>query len=135
MTTQVQSLPHLDHRLIYGADAVLSLGMGIVLMAFAGPLTALTGWSLPPAFFLTIGALLLPWAAFNTWIARTARPSTSVIRGNLFGDASWVIGSLGLVLIQAPSLSAIGLALLLAQAFAVAMVFSIKLAAHRRSAR
>lgn len=127
MTTQVQPLPRLDPHLIYGVDALVSFAMGVTLMLAADHLTALAGWTLPPAFLFTLGLLLVPWAAFNLWIARSAQPGRGVIRGNLASDAFWVLGSLALVAAQAASLTPLGFALVIGQAAAVAGVFTVKL--------
>ena len=131
MTTQPQTFHLLDPRLVYAVDAFASAAMGVALLAVAEPLTELAGWSLPAGFLWTIGLLLLPWAAFNAWVARTARPARAVIRGNIAGDIAWVLGSATLVLLHAPGLSLIGLALLVGQGMAVAGVLAVKLAGAR----
>ena len=131
MTAQPQTFPLLDPRLVYAVDAFTSAAMGAALLAVAEPLTELAGWPLPAGFLWTIGLLLLPWAAFNAWVARTARPASAVVRGNIAGDIAWVLGSATLVLLHAPSLSPIGLALLVGQGIAVAGVLAVKLAGAR----
>ena len=131
MTTRTQTLPRLDPHLIYGVDAVVSTAMGVALLVLAEPLTQLAGWSLPAGFLWTIGLLLLPWAAFNAWIARTPHPTMGIVRGNIAGDAAWVAGSIALILLHVPSLSTLGLVLLTGQGVAVAGVLALKLAGAR----
>ena len=131
MTIQTQTLPRLDPHLIYGVDAAVSAAMGVALLALAEPLTQLAGWSLPAGFLWTIGLVLLPWAAFNAWIARMAHPARGIVRGNIAGDAAWIVGSIVLIVLQAPSLTPIGLALLAGQGIAVAGVLALKLAGAR----
>lgn len=131
MTTMTRTLPRLDPHLVYGLDAIVSAAMGIALLVLAEPLTQLAGWSLPAGFLWTIGLLLLPWAVFNAWIARTGHPATGVVRGNIAGDAAWVVGSIALILLHAPSLTTIGLVLLAGQGIAVAGVLMLKLAGAR----
>lgn len=131
MTTHAQTRPRLDPHLVYGVDAIVSAAMGVTLLATAEPLTQLLGWTMPAGFLWTIGLLLLPWAAFNAWIARTHRPARAAVRGNISGDAFWVVASIGLILLHMPSLSTIGLALLVGQAIAVAGVVALKLAGVR----
>jgi hypothetical protein len=131
MTTLTQTRPRLDPHLIYGVDAAVSATMGVALLALAEPLTQLAGWSLPAGFLWTIGLLLLPWAAFNAWIARTRHPAQGVVRGNIAGDAAWIVGSIALILLHAPSLSPLGLMLLAGQGIAVAGVLALKLAGAR----
>lgn len=131
MTTQIQTFPRLDPHLVYAVDALVSAAMGIALLAVADPLSQLAGWALPADFLWTVGLLLLPWAAFNAWVAREARPARGVVLGNICGDIAWVIGSAVLVLLHAPSLSSIGLVLLVGQGIAVAGVLALKLAGAR----
>ncbi|QQR35378.1 hypothetical protein JI749_13585 [Devosia oryziradicis] len=131
MTTQTQTLPRLDPHLVYGVDAGVSAAMGIALLVMAEPLTRLAGWDMPAGFLWTIGLLLLPWAAFNAMVARMPRPGRAMIRANLTGDIAWIAGSIALIVLNASSLSSIGLALLVGQGVAVAGVLALKLAGAR----
>lgn len=131
MTTQTAISPRLSPRFIYAADTFVSGAMGVVLFLTAAPLTQLVGWTLPESFLSTIGLLLLPWAAFNFYVARVARPTRGVVFGNIGGDITWVLGSIALAVEHAPGLTAIGMALLIGQAIAVAGVVVIKLAGVR----
>ena len=54
-----------------------------------------------------------------------------IVRGNIAGDAAWVVGSIALILLHAASLSPIGLTLLAGQGIAVAGVLALKLAGAR----
>jgi hypothetical protein len=134
MTTQTQTLPRLDPHLVYGVDALVSTIMGIALLVTAEPLTQLAGWSMPAGFLWTIGLLLLPWAAFNATVARSARPARAVINANIAGDVAWVAGSMALIALHATSLSTIGLMLLAGQGIAVAGVLALKLVGARELA-
>lgn len=127
MSTQVQTLPRLDPHLIYGVDALVSLVMGVALMVTAAPLTELAGWTMPSSFLWIIGLLLLPWAAYNLWIARTGRPAPDVIVANIVGDIAWVASTAVLVAIHATDLTPLGLALLAGQGIAVGGVLLLKL--------
>ncbi len=131
MTTMTQTLPRLDPHLVYGVDAIVSAAMGVALLILAEPLTQLAGWTLPSGFLWTIGLLLLPWAAFNAWVARTGHPAKGVIRGNIVGDVVWVAGTIALLVLHAATLSPIGLVLLAGQGIAVAGVLVLKLAGAR----
>ncbi len=134
MMTLTQTRPRLDPHLVYGVDAVASACMGIALLVLAEPLTHLAGWSLPAGFLWTIGLLLLPWAAFNAWIARTRHPAQGVVRGNIAGDAAWILGSIALLASHMASLSPIGLTMLAGQGIAVTGVLALKLAGARATA-
>jgi hypothetical protein len=131
MNTQVKTLPRLDPHLVYGVDALVSCTMGIALLLTAPALTQLAGWAMPSGFLWTIGLLLLPWAGYNLWIARTHRPARAVITANIIGDIAWVAGTALLLAIQATNLSTIGLVLLAGQGIAVTGVLLLKLAGVR----
>lgn len=132
MTAQAQAAPFLNPRLIYLLDAGVSLVMGLAIAASAGPLTDLGGWPLPVAFLQLIGVLLLPWAAFNFWIARQAAPASLAVRGNIFGDIVWIAGTAVLLALYASSLTGPGMLLLAGQGLAVGMVLVVKLMGARQ---
>jgi hypothetical protein len=131
MTTQVQTLPRLDPHLVYFVDALGSFAMGAALLATADQLTTLAGWAMPSNFLWTIGLLLVPWAAYNAWIGRSARPAAAVIAANIFGDIVWIAGTAVLVAIHATGLSGLGLALLVGQGIAVSGILALKLVGRR----
>lgn len=124
---QTQSLPRLDPHLVYFVDTLGSLAMGAALLVTAEQLTALAAWPLPSGFLSTIGLLLLPWAAFNLWIARSARPAGVAVAVNIIGDFGWLAGTALLLAIHAAGLSSLGLALLAGQGFAVGGILALKL--------
>ena len=127
MTTQVQTLPRLDPHLIYGVDALGSLVMGAALLVTADQLTALAAWAMPSSFLWIIGLLLFHWAAYNAWIARSARPASMVVAANIIGDILWIAGTAMLVAAHATGLSGLGLALLVGQGIAISGVLALKL--------
>lgn len=131
MTSLALDSARLDPHLPYFVDGLTSAAMGLVLIAAAGPLTALAGWSPPPAFLFTLGILLLPWALLNFMTGRIARPAAGLIRGIIAVDLAWVLGSLVLLALYWSELTAWGIGLLVVQMLAVAGVFAVKLAGAR----
>ena len=127
MTAQAQTLPRLDPHLVYLMDAVVSFVMGIALLVAAQQLTTLAAWTMPSSFLSTLGLLLFPWAAFNAWIGRTARPAATVVTANIIGDALWIAGTVALIAIHAQELSGPGVAMLVGQGIAVSGVLATKL--------
>jgi hypothetical protein len=127
MITQAQTLPRLDPHLVYFADALGSLAMGAGLLAAANQLTDLAAWAMPSTFLSIIGFLLLPWAAFNLWIARSARPARMAVAANIVGDIAWVAGTALLVAVHATGISGLGMVLLVGQGIAVGGVLALKL--------
>jgi len=115
-----------DH-LVYRVDAVAAITMGSALLFVATPLTALAGWSLPPAFLFGVGVFLVPWAAFNVWTSiQPAVPRWAALV-HLLVDGSWVMGSVALLLVHGATMSPVGIVLLLGQALSVLCVFGLKL--------
>lgn len=127
MTINARPAAILAPHLIYAVDAILSAVTGVVLLSFAGQLTELVGWGIPSGNLWAIGLFLLPWAAVNAWIAFAPRPARAVVRGNICGDAAWVVGSIALIIVQAPALEALGFLLLAGQAIAVFGIVIVKL--------
>lgn len=91
-------MTNLTTRTVYAVDALGSLALGILLMAFAGPLAELFGPGLPAMALLVVGIGLVPWAAFNLWIARRAGYPRAAATLNVIGDIGWIVASIGLVL-------------------------------------
>ncbi|MBJ3785419.1 hypothetical protein [Devosia sediminis] len=127
MTDLFAAAPRLDPHLPYLADGPISAVMGLVLIVTATPLTEIAGWSLPPAFFVTLGVILLPWALYNLMIGRMARPHPAMVWSNIAVDLTWALGSVVLVVLYQAELTPLGTALLLAQALAVGGMFAAKL--------
>lgn len=131
MTTQVQTLPRLHPRAVYWLDAAVSFLMGVAVAALAGPLTTLVGWPLPTTFLLAAGLILIPWAAYGLWTARSARVSSATLGVHLVVDFAWVVGSIALALANSATITPIGFALVVGQAVAVAGVGLVKLMGAR----
>jgi hypothetical protein len=131
MTTQVHTLQRLDPHLVYLVDALSSFAMGLALLVVADHLTTLAAWAMPSNFLWIVGLLLLPWAAYNAWIGRSARPAAAVVAANIIGDIFWIAGTAVLVAIHAGGLSGAGLALLVGQGIAVSGVLALKLVGCR----
>lgn len=131
MTALAQSAARLDPRFVYWLDGTVSFVMGAGAALLAAPLTAMVGWPLPVEFFVTIGLVLLPWAAFNIWTARAPRLPRSGYTLHLFVDISWVIGSGALLVIYGSTMSLFGLVFVAGQGLAVAGVLVLKLVGAR----
>ena len=131
MTNLALDTPRLDPHLPYLADGPLSATMGLALILAAAPLTELAGWSLPPLFLLSLGVFLLPWSVYNFMIGRMVRPPAALVWINMGVDLSWAVGSVLLAALYWGELSAIGIALVLGQALAVAGMFTAKLLGAR----
>jgi hypothetical protein len=113
-------------RIVYAVDAAGSLGLGALLIAFANPAAALFGPSLPAVVLLAIGIGLVPWAAFNAWIATRPDLPSGAARVNVAGDAAWVVASLALLLLASAGLTMLGAAAVIAIGLFVGAIGSTK---------
>lgn len=124
----IQSPPLL--RTALAIDAAACAGMGLILAVAAGPLAAPLG--LPAEFLRGVGLLLLPWAALLGWFAgRTALPRLAiyaVIGINLL----WIADSIAFLSTGWFAPTGLGIAFVLGQAAAVAIVTEFEVIGFRR---
>lgn len=110
-------------------DAATCAAMGLVLDFGAQPLAALTG--LPAGLLLAAGISLFPIALFMAMSAW--RPHPAAVWLIIAGNAGWVLGSLALLIpgLLAPTM--LGIAFVLVQALAVAVLAWLERGALRAS--
>jgi len=125
----IQSSPLLRSAL--ALDAAACAGMGLMLAAAAGPLAAPLG--LPVELLRGAGVMLLPCAALIGWFAsRKTLPRVAVyavIGINLF----WIADSVAILLMGWFAPTGLGIAFVLAQAAAVAIVTELEVIGFKRS--
>lgn len=126
-TTSLTSL-----RSLLLIDAATCAAMGLALGLGAAPVAALTG--LPQSLLIWAGLALLPVAAFLALVA--LRPALHAAGGRLAvaGNAGWVFASVALIASGWAQPNVLGVAFVLAQAAAVAVLTLLELAALRRRA-
>lgn len=125
------SFPLFPLRKLLLIDAATCAVMGLVLDVGALPLASLTG--LPAAVLLYAGIGLFPIALF---MAATAwRPHPAAVGLVIAGNAAWVAGSLALLLPGWLAPTASGVAFVLVQALAVAVLAWLEFGALRAAAR
>ncbi|CAM5221744.1 hypothetical protein ARD30_08080 [Bosea thiooxidans] len=125
----IQSSPLLRNAL--ALDAAACAGMGLLLATAAGPLAAPLG--LPEALLRGAGLLLLPCAALLGFLAsRKALPRLAVYA--VIGiNLVWIVDSLAILLLGWFAPTGLGIAFVLAQAAAVAIVTELEVLGLRRS--
>lgn len=121
-------------KLVYAVDAIGSLGLGGLLIAFAAPLAVAVGPALPGLALLVVGIGLLPWAAFNLWIATRPGYPRQAATLNVFGDVAWIIATLALVILGGAGLTMLGTLGVVLVGIFVALVCAIKMLGLRRAA-
>ncbi len=115
--------PGLLRRVLW-LDAVTCAAMGILMSLAASPLAALT--NLPTALLTYAGLALFPVAAFIALIgSRVAIPAAGVWIVVL-GNAAWSLASLALLADQRVSPNTLGIAFVLIQAVAVALLAELE---------
>jgi hypothetical protein len=125
----IQSSPLLRNAL--ALDAAACAGMGLLLATAAGPLAGPLG--LPDGFLRGAGAVLLPCAVLLGFLAsRKVLPRLAVyavIGVNLL----WIVDSIAVLLMGWFAPTGLGIAFVLAQAAAVAIVTELEVIGFRRS--
>ncbi|MEV2276977.1 hypothetical protein AB0I72_15480 [Nocardiopsis sp. NPDC049922] len=118
-------------RLALRADGLACAGAGLVLLLGAPVLPELLG--LPLALVLSAGAFLVPFAVVLWLLAARPAPGSRETVPVVALNALWVVGSVAVVLVAAPT--AFGVAFVLAQALAVAGITVVEELALRTVAR
>lgn len=101
-------------------DAGTCVATGAVMSLFAGPLARLT--AIPEPLLLTAGLALFPVAAFMAFVARMPSIPKAAVWLIVLGNAAWVAGSALLLLAALIRPNGFGVAFILAQALAVAVL-------------
>lgn len=111
-------------RRVLAFDAATCLAMGVVLIAVAEPIAGLT--VLPAALLLYAGAALIPIAAFMALLALRRQISVAGTLLIVAGNLVWVAASIGIVLTGFVAPNPLGLALVICQALAVAVLAGLE---------
>jgi hypothetical protein len=114
-TLAPRRLPATSLRSVLAFDAASCFALGALLVAL--PAT-LSGWfGLPQALLFWAGLLLLPSAALMIGLAAMRSPHAGLTRLVIAGNVAWVLASLAVPIVLAPT--GLGLAFVLGQAAAV----------------
>lgn len=111
-------------RSILVADGALCLAMGVGLIALRGLLAEPTG--LAPGFLAGAGALLVPVGAFILAVVAGWVPFRFGLAVIVAGNVAWAIASVILPLTGVIAPAPLGLALVLLQAAAVAVIAALE---------
>ena len=104
-------------RRVLALDSASCLGLGLMLVLGAGPLSGLFG--LDEKLLFGAGLLLLPLAAFIAWLASRPVPPSALVWLLIVGNAAWTAESLLLISTESARITALGTAFVAAQAVAV----------------
>jgi hypothetical protein len=113
------------------ADAATSAAAGLMLAGIAGPLAGIT--ALPEAALRAFGLLFLPWAALCAWLGTRERVWPAAIWGVIAFNAVWAVDSVALLVSGWVEPTALGKALVVTQACAVALLAAVQLAGLRQA--
>lgn len=129
-TTATTTARHDLLRPVLRLDAAASGALGVAAAAGAGVLDTLLG--LPADLLLGVGIFLVVYAVGLVVLAarpRIPRPAVWVV---VLGNSAWVLASLGLAVGLWSTMTVLGVAVVLAQAGAVAVFADLQYAALRR---
>ena len=90
----------------------------------ASALAAVT--RLPETLLFNAGLSLFPIAAFIAFVATAGRPSVGAVRVVILGNVGWVVGSLLLLTAGGLAPNALGVAFVIVQAIAVAVLAELE---------
>lgn len=118
-------------RRLFWFDAATCIALLLILLVAGGPVETFTG--LPRALHLVSVAILVPSGALMIFTARRSplfRPGALLI---VAGNAAWTLASAWVALSGVFPLTGAGIALVLLQGVAVAVLASLEYAALRRA--
>ncbi|AOO80458.1 hypothetical protein [Bosea vaviloviae] len=128
--SMIQSSRFLRNAL--AADAAACAATGLLLAMAAGPLSGLLGF--PAGFLRGAGLVLLPCAALLAWLcARETLPRLAV-HAVIGVNILWVADSIAILVAGWFQPSGLGIAFVLAQAAAVAVITELEVIGLKRSA-
>jgi hypothetical protein len=110
-------------------DAATCAAMGTALVVASGYLSRMT--AIPASLLFWAGLGLLPLAAYMVVVGRRWPDRPLAVRPVVAGNVAWVAGSIALLAVIAPN--ALGVALILGQAAAVAALALLEHAAFRHA--
>lgn len=127
--SSIQSSPLLRNAL--ALDAAACAGMGLLLAMAAGPLAAPLG--LPETLLRGAGILLLPCAALLAVLASRRILPRFAVYAVIGINLVWIVDSLAILLMGWFAPTGLGIAFVLGQAAAVAIVTELEVIGFRRS--
>ena len=119
-------------RLALRVDAAACAGMGIVLAAGAAALDDALG--IPAGWLVGLGVVLVAFGAGLGWLSATATIPAALGWAVVAGNVAWVLASLAAVAVGWWPLTAVGIAIVIVQAVAVAALAEAECVGLRRLA-
>lgn len=113
------------------ADAAASGAMAALFLAGSGIVAQLTG--LPAGFLFWVGVAFLPWVVALVLIGRAEPPAAGAVEAVIAGNALWVVASIAVVVFGVFDINALGVAFVVAQAVAVAILAELQFLGLRRA--
>ena len=113
-------------------DGAASGATGLLLMAGAGPLETLFG--LPAALMREAGLILIPYGALVFQMGRRETIAQGAVWAVIAANALWAVASVGLLVSGLVAPTALGCAVVIAQAAVVALLGELQYAGLRRPA-
>jgi hypothetical protein len=112
-------------------DAAACAGTGLLLALAAGPLSSLLGF--PAGFLRGAGLILLPCAALLAWLSAREMLPRLAVHAVIGVNLLWIADSVAILLMGWFEPTGPGIAFVLAQAVAVAVVTELEVIGLKRS--
>lgn len=119
-------------RRVLVVDAVFSGSSGIMMIAFAGLIAAVT--QLPVELISEAGMLLVPFAAFVGFVASRGAPARLAVWAIIAINIVWAVDSVVLLFTGWVAPNAVGYAVVVAQAAGVLLLADLEYMGLKRSA-
>ena len=119
-------------RRVLVVDAVFSGSSGIMMIAFAGLIAAVT--QLPVELISEAGMLLVPFAAFVGFVASRGAPARLAVWAIIAINIVWAVDSVVLLFTGWVAPNAVGCAVVVAQAAGVLLLADLEYMGLKRSA-
>ena len=116
-------------RYVLWSDVIASGATGLLMIAAAGVLESFLG--LPSTLTREAGLILVPYVAFVGFVAISAQISRAAVWVIIAANATWTIGSFGLLVSGVVAPTALGYAFVIAQALVVAILAMLQYAGLR----
>lgn len=120
-------------RQVLLVDAISAGAMGLGLLLLADPLAALL--KLPASLLSQAGIVLVPFAAFVSWLASRAQPAVWAVWAVIGINVLWVAESILLLFMDDIAPGVLGIVFVIGQAAVVALLAELEFIGLRREAR
>jgi hypothetical protein len=108
-------------------DGIVSVFAGAAFLAFSALVAELIGPAFTGGIIMGLGAFLFVWGLFHLAMSSRDAPPVGGVQVAIIGDALWVLGSIGVLVVDWNGLTAIGAAFIAVLTVAVTDIMLLKM--------